>query len=278
MDERPHTIVSTERAWAKRVLALLGICGLAIGAAVRAAWPLSPTGILLIVLSLTLYALCLRPVLRGEISVGIVPIALAAVGPAALAAYLASGSLLALAGALLGIGTVLFVCIWFARMGAAAKPSREPSGTDVAIVLGCAAKGGRPSATLAGRLDKAYELWIRHPGTRFIVSGGVSDPNEPSEAAVMAAYLVDAGIPAEQVILEDRALNTEENLAYSLELIERMGIVEGIILVTSDYHLWRARTIARSIGIEAIPCAAATPLSSRLVQWCREVLVIVFGS
>lgn len=278
MDERPHTIVSTERAWARRVLALLGICGLAIGASVRAAWPFSPIGILLIVLSLALYVLCLRPVLRSEISVGIVPVGLAALGPAALAAYLADGSPLALAGALLGIGTVLFVCIWFVRMIAAAKPLRNPSDGDAAVVLGCAVKGGRPSTTLACRLDKAHELWMHHPALRFVVSGGISDPREPSEAAVMAAYLVDAGIPAEQVILEDRALNTEENLSFSLDLIGRMGAVEGIVLVTSDYHMWRARRIARDLGIETLPCAAATPLSSRLVQWCREVLVICFGS
>lgn len=278
MDEKPHTIISTERAWARRVLALLGACGLVVASCAYAAWPLAPIGILLIALSLALYAIGLRPILRGEISVGIVPVALAAVGPAALAAYLASGSPLALAGALLGIGTVLLMCIWFARMIAATKPAREPSDADVAIVLGCAVKGGRPSATLACRLDKAYGLWARHPGMRLIVSGGISDPSEQSEAAVMATHLADAGIPIEQVFLEERALNTEENLAYSLALIERMDAMSGIVLVTSDYHMWRARTIARSHGIEAIPCAAATPLSSRLVQWCREVLVIMFGS
>ncbi|RVU98656.1 YdcF family protein [Coriobacteriales bacterium OH1046] len=278
MDEKPHTIISTERAWAKRVLALLGACGLVVAFCAHAAWPLAPIGILLIALSLALYALGLRPILRGEISVGIVPIALAAVGPAALAAYLASGSPLALAGALLGTGTMLLMCVWFARMIAATKPAREPSDADVAIVLGCAVKDGHPSATLACRLDKAYGLWARHPGMRLVVSGGISDPSERSEAAVMAAYLADAGIPAEQIIPEDRALNTEENLAYSLALIERMDAVGGIVLITSDYHLWRATTIARDLGIEAIPCAAATPLPSRLVQWCREVLVIMFGS
>lgn len=278
MDGKPHTIISTERAWAKRVLALLGVCGLAVALCIYAAWPLASIGILLVALSLALYALCLRPVLRGEISVGIVPVGLAAVSPAALAAYLANGSPLALAGALPGIGTVLLMCVWFVRMIAATKPAREPSDADVAVVLGCAVKDGRPSATLARRLDKAYGLWARHPGMRLVVSGGISDPGEQSEAAAMAAYLADAGIPAGQIILEDRALNTEENLAYSLALIERMDAIGGIVLVTSDYHMWRARTIARSLGIETIPCAAATPLSSRLVQWCREVLVVMFGS
>lgn len=278
MDEKPHTIISTERTWAKRVLVLLGACGLAIASFAYEAWPLAPIGILLIALSLALYALCLRPVLRGKISVGIVPVALAAVGPAALAAYLAGGGLPSFACALLGIGVVLLMCVWFVRMIAAAKPARESADTDVAIVLGCAVKDGRPSATLACRLDKARELWMLHPGMRFIVSGGTSDPSEPSEAAVMAACLAETGIPIEQVFLEERALNTEENLAYSLELIERLDAVGGIILVTSDYHLWRARMIARSLGVDAMPCAAPTPRSSWLIQWCREVLVIVFGS
>jgi hypothetical protein len=42
--------------------------------------------------------------------------------------------------------------------------------------------------------------------------------------------------------------------------------------------MWRAAAIGRSVGLDTIPCAAQTPTSTRLVQWCREVLVILFGS
>ena len=94
----------------------------------------------------------------------------------------------------------------------------------------------------------------------------------------MAAVLADAGIPAERIIVEDRALNTEENLARSRGIMESMGFGDSAWLITSDYHMWRARTIARDVGLSTIPYAAPTPVSSWLVQWCREVLVICFGA
>ena len=276
MAETPHTIVATERAWAGRVLATFAICTLVAASLTAQAWPLSPMGWVLSLVSVALLAVDLRHLMAGETSVGMIPIAIAALGPAGLAAYLACGTRLSLAGAVVGFGMAGFMAAWFSRMAAATRTDASPNDGDTAIVLGCAVKQGRPSTTLELRLDAALELWRRCPAMRFVVTGGISEPVEPSEAAVMARFLKSEGVPMGQIVLEDRALNTEENLANARTLI---GNADGTIwLVTSDYHMLRAAAIARSVGLETAPCPAPTPFSSRLVQWCREVLVILFGA
>lgn len=278
MAETTHTIVGTERAWAGRVKAAFALCALAAAAFTALAWPLSPVGWVLALISVALLAIDLMFLMDGETSVGMIPIAAIAVLPAALAAYIATGAIAALACAIIGCLLACFMLVWFARMAAATRPGKDAEPAKAAIVLGCAVKQGRPCTTLQLRLDAAIELWHEHPELSFIVTGGVSDPNEPSEAQVMAAVLAEAGIPVEQIIVEDRALNTEENLAHSHELMEDAGLGSSIWLVTSDYHMWRARRIARGAGLTAIPYAAPTPVASWLVQWCREVLVICFGA
>ena len=278
MADAPHTIVATERAWALRVIVLLSVCTTVSAVFIIMSWPLTPASLLLVALSCAVLAIDVFHLVRGEISVGLVPIAISAIGPAAIAAYMATGNVFALPAAVTGFGVAGYMLFWFERMARANQPTRDAADGGTAIVLGCAVKYGKPSTTLQLRLDAAHALWQRHPGMRVIVTGGVSDPHERSEAAVMASCLEAAGIPRDQIIIEDRALNTEENLANARALIGQRGLASPVWLVTSDYHMWRAAGIARGVGIETVPCAAKTPSSSRLVQWCREVLVICFGS
>ena len=278
MAETTHTIVGTERAWAGRVKTAFAVCTLAAAVFTALAWPLSPIGWVLALIAVALLAVDLMFLMDGETSVGMIPIAVIAILPAALAAYLATGSPVALVCMVTCCLLACFMLVWFARMAAATRPGKDAASAKAAIVLGCAVKQGRPCTTLQLRLDTAVRLWHEHTELIFIVTGGVSDPNEPSEAQVMATVLAEAGLPVEQIVIEDRALNTEENLAHSHELMEEMGIGDSAWLVTSDYHMWRASKIARGVGLTAIPSAAATPVASWLVQWCREVLVICFGA
>ena len=278
MADAPHTIVATERAWALRVVVLLSVCTTITAVFSIMAWPFTPSGLLLVVLSCAVLGICVRHLVRSEISVGLIPIAVAAIGPAAIAAYTASGNVWALPCAVTGFGIAGYMLFWFERMARACRPDRDVAEQGTAIVLGCAVRHDAPTATLELRLEAARALWQRHPAITIIVTGGVSDPRERSEAAVMARWLADAGVPREQIVKEDRALNTEENLANVRAIIAERHLPSPVWLVTSDYHMWRAAAIGRSVGIETIPCAAKTPTATRLVQWCREVLVILFGS
>lgn len=128
------------------------------------------------------------------------------------------------------------------------------AGLDYIIVLGAQVRESGPSAALKYRLDEAVEYLEDNPKTICIVSGG-QGANEPySEAEGMAQYLKEQGIDASRILLEDKSLNTEQNMEYSRALIKD-GASVGII--TNDFHLFRAKQIARKYGLDNICGIAA---------------------
>lgn len=127
-------------------------------------------------------------------------------------------------------------------------------GLDYIIVLGAQVRESGPSAALKYRLDEAVEYLEDNPKTICIVSGG-QGANEPySEAEGMAQYLKEQGIDASRILLEDKSLNTEQNMEYSKALIKD-GASVGII--TNDFHLFRAKQIARKYGLDNVCGIAA---------------------
>lgn len=128
------------------------------------------------------------------------------------------------------------------------------AGLDYIIVLGAQVRESGPSAALKYRLDEAVEYLEDNPKTICIVSGG-QGANEPySEAEGMAQYLKEQGIDASRILLEDKSLNTEQNMEYSRALIKD-GASVGII--TNDFHLFRAKQIARKYGLDNVCGIAA---------------------
>lgn len=143
---------------------------------------------------------------------------------------------------------------------------------DCLIVLGARVRpDGTPSHTLENRCRAAVETWRRESSGAFIVCGGQGADEPATEAAVMRAYLLEAGVPAELIFLEDRSTNTLENLRYARRIMEAQGMRRAAV-VTSDYHLTRALWIARDLGIDACGVPAKGPsriahrLKSRMVE------------
>ena len=67
-------------------------------------------------------------------------------------------------------------------------------------------------------------------------------------------HLKEQGIDASRILLEDKSLNTEQNMEYSKALIKD-GASVGII--TNDFHLFRAKQIARKYGLDNVCGIAA---------------------
>ena len=74
----------------------------------------------------------------------------------------------------------------------------------------------------------------------------------------MTAYLLERGLDAHDVVTEDRATSTEENLLLSRALLEERGVAGHLRVVTSGYHAGRAALIARRLGIDADVTGART--------------------
>ncbi|MGP5134978.1 YdcF family protein [Psychrobacter cibarius] len=149
------------------------------------------------------------------------------------------------------------------------------------IILGSGTVAGKPTPTLAKRLDTAVPLIETQPDALVMTSGGVGFQRTRSEADIMATYLHEAhGVPFERILQEGKSTSTEENLANSRTLLEAKGlsITDPIAIVTSDFHSIRAASIARHQGYtQPITVASPTPLSIRYNAWFREYFAFVSG-
>lgn len=145
---------------------------------------------------------------------------------------------------LVSIGLLFFIMVEgmiFSRFGAKAQP-----GADYVVVLGAQWKPSGPSYLLQKRLDVAAKYLLDNPETKVIVSGG-QGPDEPvSEAQGMSEYLMQAGVEEERILLEDRSTNTCQNLTYSGELLDKDK--DRVVLVTNNFHMFRALQIAQKQG------------------------------
>lgn len=151
---------------------------------------------------------------------------------------------------------------------------------DYLIVLGAGVNGTVPSLTLQYRLNAAYEYLTAHPDTLCIVSGGQGPGEDITEAACMFGYLTARGIPEKQLILESEATSTQENLAFSREMISDPQATVGIL--SSEYHLYRAGLMARDQGLDPVLIPAPTQmLPLRINYYLREIAgvwyYLIFG-
>lgn len=142
---------------------------------------------------------------------------------------------------------------------------------DYLIVLGAGVNGTVPSLSLRERLDATYDYLQRHPATVAILSGGQGSGEDITEALCMFQYLTAKGISPDRLIQEDQATSTQENLAFSTALIPGLSNAR-IGILSSEYHLLRARLIAREQGLEPVLVSAKTTrISLRLNYYMREV-------
>ncbi|MGE5579601.1 MAG: YdcF family protein [Bacillota bacterium] len=126
----------------------------------------------------------------------------------------------------------------------------QPGPADCIIVLGCGLYGSTPSPFLMARLDEGIRLYSEGFASKIIVSGGRGPGEDITEAEAMRRYLMERGIPPEDIIMEDRSTSTLTNLRYSQALMEDHGLSNAIV-VSNAYHLGRSRLLAGRLGMEA---------------------------
>ena len=124
-------------------------------------------------------------------------------------------------------------------------------GRDYLIVLGAAVYGDQPSLTLVRRLEGTLDYLNEHPDTVAIVSGGMGKGETVTEAQAMHDWLIAHSVPEERVIMEPKATSTLENLKFSFDIIRARGDEPqgNVAIVSSAYHLYRAKLMAKSLGV-----------------------------
>ena len=148
---------------------------------------------------------------------------------------------------------------------------------DFVVVLGAQIHGSQPSRTLRERLDLAADYLGKNPAAKAFVSGGQGADETQTEASVMAAYLAGKGIPDSRIVEESEASSTRENLLFSQELARQQGIdTARVLIITSDFHLCRAKYIAKTLGMEPSGLASTTtPWILKVNYELREVFAFV---
>lgn len=107
----------------------------------------------------------------------------------------------------------------------------------VAIILGNRMNDDRSlSKFMIERLEFAKIVNKKFEPDYIIVSGGIANPVAGiSEASAMKEYLVESGISADKIIMEDKSMTTRENALFSIPIARKLG-AETIIVVSSVDH------------------------------------------
>ncbi|MER7578678.1 YdcF family protein [Kitasatospora sp. NPDC097691] len=146
----------------------------------------------------------------------------------------------------------LFVCfVGYAFLYSRHRPHRN---VDFVVVLGSGLIGGeRVPPLLASRLNRgreAYEKQAARGNPPVLITSGGQGPDEKlPESHAMADYLTERGFPAEHIEREDRSRTTEENLLFSKAVMERAKPDYQCVVVTNNFHAFRAALLARKTGV-----------------------------
>ena len=115
---------------------------------------------------------------------------------------------------------------------------------DAILLLGCKVEGDIPSLMLKKRLDKTIDVYSKVK-TKVIISGD-STRNDYDEVGVMYNYLRDS-IPEEDLILDKEGVNTYNSL-YKAK--NTYGF-NKIVIITQEYHMYRALYLANKLDIDS---------------------------
>jgi uncharacterized SAM-binding protein YcdF (DUF218 family) len=144
------------------------------------------------------------------------------------------------------------------------------------IVLGCRVKGRKPTKMLSQRIKRAYKEFLSHDDSVIIASGGKGSDEIISEAECIKSELVSLGISENRIFLEDKSKNTYENILFSKKICDEKLSDKNtqVIIVSNEFHLYRAYHIAEKFGIKAYTSPAQTSFYLLLTFWIRELLAI----
>ena len=214
-----------------------------------------PMGIMALLVSISNIWLIIH---EGRRPVNLLGIAISIVWLAAMVLWFLYYNVVVLISVAIAYGECLListiVCAWLASR------HMPQHAADYLVVLGCGIRAdGTPSPLLAGRVDKARAFDTacveegQAPAT-FVPSGGQGPDEVMSEAQSMRDYLVGKGVAPERIVLEDRSTTTQENMAFSREVIEQHAGRDvskvNVAFSTTNYHVFRGYVCAHRAGMD----------------------------
>jgi uncharacterized SAM-binding protein YcdF (DUF218 family) len=134
-------------------------------------------------------------------------------------------------------------------IGRLAGPWNDPKG-DILIVPGAESMNDAMGPSSYWRSIYAVRAWREGGFRQVVLTGGSRNKGLPI-AEQMRDYLVCQGIPASAILLEEQSQTTHENAVFTTRLLS--GVPGRKVLLTSDYHMYRAYRAFRKAGLDVDP-------------------------
>ncbi len=177
-----------------------------------------------------------------------------------------------LAAVVLYLG-VTFVQVWRAARHDQARPA------EAIVVFGTAQYNGVPSPVLAARLDHAIELYEKDLAPVIVVTGGNQPGDQFTEATASANYLIQRGVPDEDVLREVSGTSSWQSLAAAANFLDDRQITD-VLLVSDPFHSLRIRAMASELGLEGHSSPTKTSPIRGMTEaryMARETVAVAVG-
>ena len=122
----------------------------------------------------------------------------------------------------------------------------ELSDVDCIIILGAGIWEDKPSPMLEDRLLEGIKLYQNNVSDKIIMSGD-HGRREYDEVNIMKNYAIEKGIPSENIFMDHAGFSTYESIYRAKDIFE----AKKVVIVTQEYHLYRALYIANQLGLES---------------------------
>lgn len=177
------------------------------------------------------------------------------------------------------VGYVSFLLLCFVGYAFLYERLRVRRSVDFVVVLGSGLVGGeKVPPLLASRLDRArvlFEAQVARGNQPVLITSGGRGPDEDlPESHAMADYLIARGFPAERIVREDRSRSTEENLLFSKAIMTAADPGYRCVIVTNNFHAFRAALLARRTGVRGQVVGAPTASYFRPSATIREFVAV----
>jgi len=149
---------------------------------------------------------------------------------------------------------------WWAT--ALAGKWQAPRGEVLVVLGGSLQDYGTVGGSSYWRGVYALQAWREGGFQQVVISGGGSGENTVAKA--IAGFLASQGVPREAILLEEKSQSTRENALHTAELLA--GEKRRVVLLTSDYHMLRARRAFERAGLLVEP-RPYPDVRKRETQW-----------
>lgn len=147
------------------------------------------------------------------------------------------------------------------------KEVKDIPAMETAVILGAGLyENGNLSPLFRDRVDKAVELYNAGKVSKILASGDNSTVAH-NEVEPVRDYLIAHGVSAENIFLDHAGFDTYSTMYRARDIFE----VNGIIVVTQEFHLPRAIFIARALGLDAQGVSAGGADVAPARNYVREV-------